>query len=89
MVLPGVMKGQEVARRIAAVRPGIRVLFMPGYTENAFVHHGRLDDGVHLVGKPYRRDQLARKVAEVLGLPAADDGRVVELDRARGGPPRG
>ncbi|HEY7576000.1 MAG TPA: hypothetical protein VH855_00275, partial [Acetobacteraceae bacterium] len=47
--------------------PDLRVLFMSGYTENAIVHHGRLDDGVHLIGKPFHREQFARKVAEVLG----------------------
>ena len=46
---------------------------MSGYPENSIVHHGRLDDGVQLLGKPFKRDQLARKVAEVLGVPAATE----------------
>ena len=71
VVLPGGMKGSEAARRMAELRPGLRVLFMSGYTENAIVHHGRLDDGVQLIGKPFQREHLARRVAEVLGRPAA------------------
>lgn len=67
VVLPGKVRGREVAERITALRPEIKVLFMSGYTENAIVHHGRLDDGVQLLGKPFKREQLARKVAEVLG----------------------
>ena len=71
VILPGGMKGSEAARRMAALCPGLRVLFMSGYTENAIVHHGRLDEGVQLIGKPFRREHLARRVAEVLGRPAA------------------
>ena len=86
IVLPGGMKGNEVARRLAPLRPGLRVLFMSGYTENAIVHHGRLDDGVHLIGKPFTREQLALKIAEVLGQPASGQAQGVATPAA---PPGG
>jgi hypothetical protein len=41
-------------------------LFTSGYTTNAIVHHGRLDEGVDLLSKPYRRADIARKIREVL-----------------------
>jgi hypothetical protein len=55
----------EVARRL----PGIKVLFTTGYTRNAIVHHGRLDPGVHLIGKPFSFDELAMKVRALLDGP--------------------
>ena len=67
VILPGALKGKEVAERIVAVRPNIRVLFMSGYTENSIVHNGRLDEGVDLIAKPFKRERLARKVALALG----------------------
>lgn len=69
VVLPGKLNGNEVARRLSEARPALRTLFMSGYTENAIVHHGRLNEGVHLIAKPFQREQLARKVADVLGFP--------------------
>ena len=82
VVLPGKVRGRELSESIKAIRPEVKVLFMSGYTENSIVHHGRLDDGVQLIGKPFKREQLARKVAEVLGLTGttmAETGKVVEL----------
>ena len=74
VVLPGKMRGRAVAEHITAIRPDMPVLFMSGYTENSIVHQGRLDDGVHLIAKPFSREQLARKVAEVLGASEARTG---------------
>jgi signal transduction histidine kinase/CheY-like chemotaxis protein len=87
VVLPGKLRGRTLAERITAMRPEVKVLFMSGYTENSIVHHGRLDDGVQLLGKPFKREQLAHKVAEVLGTasaadPAEETDNVVDL-RAR------
>jgi CheY-like chemotaxis protein len=66
VVMPGALKSPELARRARERLPGIAVLFTSGYTENAIVHGGRLDDGVELLPKPYSRDALARKIRQVL-----------------------
>ncbi|HYD98336.1 MAG TPA: hypothetical protein VEH84_03040, partial [Alphaproteobacteria bacterium] len=60
------LSGRDLAHAVATLRPGLRVLFTSGYTANAIVHHGRLDDGVQLLSKPYTQDQLARKLRQVL-----------------------
>jgi PAS domain S-box-containing protein len=70
VIMPGGLSGQELAARARAVHPDLPVLFTSGYTENTIVHHGRLDRGVHLLRKPYRRDEMATKVRMVL-----DEGR--------------
>jgi len=66
VIMPGGMTGRELADEIARRRPGTQVLYTSGYTDHAIVHHGRLDEGVMLLTKPYRKSQLARMVREAL-----------------------
>lgn len=66
VVMPGGMSGRQLADAALEFRPDLAVLFTSGYTENAIVHHGRLDPGVHLLQKPYRRRDLATRLREVL-----------------------
>jgi PAS domain S-box-containing protein len=66
VIMPGGMSGRELAEAIRKLRPALRVLYTSGYTDNAIVHHGRLDEGVLLLTKPYRRPQLAEMVRQAL-----------------------
>ncbi|HEY2016934.1 MAG TPA: response regulator, partial [Bryobacteraceae bacterium] len=66
VVMPGAINTRELARRAKQLLPGIQVLFTSGYTQNAIVHNGRLDEGVELLSKPYRKDELARKLRGML-----------------------
>jgi two-component system, cell cycle sensor histidine kinase and response regulator CckA len=60
------MSGRDLAERLASIRPGIKVLYMSGYTERAIAHKGILDKGINFIQKPFTVDELARKVREVL-----------------------
>lgn len=65
VVLPG-LNGRQLADRALEFRPDLKVLFTTGYTRNAIVHNGRLDDGVSLITKPFTFDGLASKVRKIL-----------------------
>jgi CheY-like chemotaxis protein len=62
--------GPEIARRVSQRWPRIKVLFMSGYTTNAIVHHGVLDEGLFFLQKPFTPAALAAKVREVLDAPS-------------------
>ncbi|HEY1147448.1 MAG TPA: response regulator [Pseudoduganella sp.] len=66
VVMPGKVSSPELARMARELQPGLAVLFTSGYPRNAIVHGGRLDEGLELLSKPYQRDELARKLREVL-----------------------
>ncbi len=65
VVMPG-LTGKQLADQARLLRPQLKVLYTSGYTENAIVHQGRLDPGVHLLTKPYRREELARRVRDAM-----------------------
>jgi nitrogen-specific signal transduction histidine kinase len=62
VIMPGAMNGRQLADTIQQQRPELKVLYTSGYTENAIIHHGRLDSGVLLLAKPYRKSDLARMI---------------------------
>ncbi|CAG4893945.1 response regulator [Paraburkholderia saeva] len=68
VVMPGPLRSPELARKARERLPSIAVLFTSGYTDNAIVHAGRLDEGIELLSKPYTHEALARKVRHVLRL---------------------
>ena len=66
VVLPGGMNGVEIAKEAKRLQPSIKVLYTTGYAENAVVHNGQLEPGVTLVNKPFRREELLKKVRAML-----------------------
>lgn len=63
--MPG-MSGRQLVDRCWQMRQGFKVLYMPGYTDNAIVHHGVLEKEVNFIQKPFTFDGLARKMREAL-----------------------
>lgn len=80
VVMPGGMNGRQLANEALKAGTRLRVLFTSGYTENAIVHHGRLDPDVHFLPKPYRRRDLALALREAL-----DEAATEQLGRPSGG----
>jgi CheY-like chemotaxis protein len=65
VVMPGAISTREFTRRAKAIQPNLLILYTSGYTQNAIVHNGKLDDDALLLSKPYRKDELARKLRSV------------------------
>lgn len=68
VVMPGPLSAPELAQEAKKRHPDMAILFTSGYTRNALISGGRLDEGVQLLSKPYRREQLAQKVRQILSL---------------------
>jgi PAS domain S-box-containing protein len=66
VVMPGKLRSTELAKRAQARLPNLAVLFTSGYTDNAMRHGGLLDETAHILNKPYRRDDLAAKLRQIL-----------------------
>jgi PAS domain S-box-containing protein len=78
VMLPG-MNGRDLAEKARELRPGIKALFMTGYARDVIVHQGRLDPGIDLIEKPFRRETLATRIREILDHRArADSGAIAE-----------
>lgn len=73
VIMPGGLNGRELADRVKLLNPRLPVLFTSGYTDNGIVHHGRLDPGVLLLPKPYRRSTLASRVREAIDGAASSE----------------
>jgi CheY-like chemotaxis protein len=67
VIMLGGINGRELAEEIVRRRPGIPVVYTSGNTEEAIMHRGRLDDGILLLSKPYRKSELARMARVALG----------------------
>jgi len=82
VIMPGTVKSGELARHAAARVPPVPVLFTSGHPRSEIFHHGKLEAGVTLLGKPYRRDELALKVRSVI-----DTHRATLAEPAQGATP--
>ncbi len=70
VIMPGDLNGRELAEEAVQRRPGLRVLYMTGYSRDALSERGRLNPGVHVLGKPFSVQELATKVRARFDLPA-------------------
>ena len=89
VVMPGAVSTRELTRQVQQMHPQTKILYTSGYTQNAIVHNGRLDDDAFLLSKPYRKDELARKLRSVFagtarGPVQADPSFVAQAVERRG-----
>jgi two-component system, cell cycle sensor histidine kinase and response regulator CckA len=75
VVMPGI-NGRVLAERLAPLQPGMKVLYMSGYTDSFIAGHGVLEQGTHLLHKPFTQEALAKKVRELLD----SDGKALKID---------
>ncbi|HXN68505.1 MAG TPA: PAS domain S-box protein [Bradyrhizobium sp.] len=66
VIMPGAVNGRQLANELQKRKSRLKVLFTSGYTENAIIHHGRLDSGVLLLAKPYRKSDMAAMIRKAL-----------------------
>nr|WP_261341239.1 response regulator [Fimbriiglobus ruber] len=81
------MGGRVLSERITAARPGIKVVFISGYTDDTVVRHGVLEAGMAFLQKPFSPGALVRKVREVLDGKRTPSRTQIPVDVARAGPP--
>jgi two-component system cell cycle sensor histidine kinase/response regulator CckA len=60
------MSGRELAMQMAAQRPGLKVLYVSGYTDDTVFRHGVLEGGMEFLQKPFNMTALTKKIREVL-----------------------
>jgi|GEM_PF-4636559 len=71
VIMPG-MSGRELVEKVSALRPGIRTLYMSGYTSDVIAHHGVLDEGVFFIQKPFDMNSIHKKIQEVMNAAPPD-----------------
>jgi FixJ family two-component response regulator len=74
--MPGPLNGRALADEVAHRWPNTKIVFMSGYSADAITHHGRLDPGVQLLSKPFRKNDLAAIIRHML------DGVIGPMDPA-------
>jgi PAS domain S-box-containing protein len=72
LIMPDGMNGRQLADEVARRRPGVAVLYTSGYPDDTLAHHGRLDPGIALLGKPYGKADLAHMIRQALASRGAD-----------------